>query len=84
MDFLSQRERGVVSCKVFLLSPLQSTSSRTVETVRGCVSLKKYKSQGKAVETTMNSKEKKLSRLLSGFRPRIRPLVSTQKVPYGC
>jgi hypothetical protein len=25
--------------------------------VRGCVSLKKYKSQGKAVEVTVNSKE---------------------------
>jgi hypothetical protein len=28
-----------------------------LETVRGCVSLKKYKSQGKAVEVTVNSKE---------------------------
>ncbi len=27
------------------------------ETVRGCVSLKKKKSQGKAVEVTVNSKE---------------------------
>ncbi len=32
------------------------------------MSLKKYKSQGKAVEVTVNS-----LRLLSGFRPRIRP-----------
>ncbi len=32
-------------------------SNWTVETVRGCVSLKKYKSQGKAVELTLNSNE---------------------------
>ncbi len=37
----------------FLISSLQCT----VETVRGGVSLKKYKSQGKAVEVTVNSKE---------------------------
>jgi hypothetical protein len=41
------------------------------ETVKGCVSLKKYKSQGKAVELTVNNKE--ALRLLSKFRPRIRP-----------
>jgi hypothetical protein len=29
----------------------------TVETVRGCVSLKKKKFQGKAVEVTVNSEE---------------------------
>ncbi len=34
-------------------------SNWTVETVRGCVSLKKYKSQGKAVEVTVNSKKKR-------------------------
>ncbi len=34
------------------LSPLQC---RTVETVRGCVSLKKQKSQGKAVKLSANS-----------------------------
>ncbi len=32
-------------------------SNWSVETVRGCVSLKKYKSQGKAVEVAMNRKE---------------------------
>ncbi len=32
-------------------------SNWTVETVIGCVSLKKYKSQGKAVDVTVNSKE---------------------------
>jgi hypothetical protein len=42
---------------VFLLCPLQCTV--TVETVRGCVSLKKQKSHGKAVEVTVNSKEEK-------------------------
>jgi hypothetical protein len=32
-------------------------SNWTVETLRGCVSLKKYKSQGKTVEVTVNSKK---------------------------
>jgi hypothetical protein len=36
---------------------LYSVQQRTVETVTGCVSLKKWKSQGKAVEMTFNSKE---------------------------
>ncbi len=57
MDFLNHREGGVVFLgfyQVFLLSPLQY---HTAETVRGCVSLKKQKSQGKAVEVTVNSKE---------------------------
>ncbi len=53
MDFLNHREGGMIFYQVFLLSPLQCT----VETVRGCVSLKKYKSQGKAVKVTVNSKE---------------------------
>jgi hypothetical protein len=43
----------MVFYQVFLISPLQCK----VETVRGCVSLKKYKSQGKAVEVTVNSKD---------------------------
>ncbi len=43
----------MVFFQVFLLSPLQCT-----ETVRGCVSSKKLKSQGKAVEVAVNSKEK--------------------------
>ena len=37
-------------------SPLIYPSSE-VETVRGFISVKKYKSQGKAVEVTVNSKE---------------------------
>ena len=37
------------------------------------MNLKKYKSQGKAVEVTMFNKEEIL-RLLSGFRPIIQPL----------
>ncbi len=53
MDFLKHREGGMVFYQAFLLSPLQCT----VETVRGCVSLKKYKSQGKAIEVIVNSKE---------------------------
>jgi hypothetical protein len=35
-------------------------SDRTVETVRGCLSMKKYKSQGKPVEVTVKSKGKTL------------------------
>ncbi len=59
IDLLNYREGGMVFYQVFLLSPLQCTvySNWTVEPVRGCVSLKKYKSQGKAVEVTVNSKE---------------------------
>jgi hypothetical protein len=37
-------------------APFSSTMDRNL-TVRGCVSLKKYKSQGKAVEVTVKSKE---------------------------
>ncbi len=44
--------------QVFLLYPLQCTVTK-LETVRGCVSLKKYKSQGKAVAVTVSSKEEK-------------------------
>ncbi len=43
------------------------------ETARGCLSLKKSKSQGKAVEVTVNNKEDTIQ-TLSGFRPRIQPL----------
>ncbi len=57
VDFLNQRrEGGMVFYQVFLLSPSQC-AAWTVETIRGCVSLKKYKSQGKAAEVTVNSKE---------------------------
>ncbi len=48
-------------------------SNFTTEIVRGCVCLKKQKSRGKAVEVTRIAR-KKLLRILSGFRPRIRPL----------
>ncbi len=60
MDFLNHREGGMVLYRVFLLSPLQ---------LRGCVNLKKYISEGKAVEVTVNSKEENSLRLFSGFRP---------------
>ncbi len=50
MDFLNHSEGGLAFYQVFLLSPL-------AETVRGCVSLKKYKSQGKDVEVTVNNME---------------------------
>jgi hypothetical protein len=36
---------------------LYSVQQRTIETVRGFVSLKEYISQGKAIEVTVNSKE---------------------------
>jgi hypothetical protein len=48
MDFLNQK--GVWFSVRF--PPFSFT-----ETVRGCGSLKKYKSQGKAVEVTVNNKE---------------------------
>jgi hypothetical protein len=52
----------MVFYQVFLLSPSQCAihcNISTVETVRGCVSLKKkFISQGKGVEVTVNSKEK--------------------------
>jgi hypothetical protein len=57
MDFLNQRETGMVVLSGF--SPFSFT-----ESVRGCVSLKKYKFQGIGGN---------ILRLLSGFRPRIRP-----------
>ncbi len=44
----------MVFYQVFLLSPFSFT-----ETVRGCVSLAKWKSQGKTAEVTVNSKEEK-------------------------
>ncbi len=42
---------------------------------RNCKRLREFEEieyQGKAVEVTVNGKEEKLFRLLSGFRPRIR------------
>ncbi len=73
MDFLNHREGSVVSFQVFLLSPLQCTVTHcTVETVRGCVILKKYKSQGTAVGD-FEQQGGKLFRILSEFRPRIWP-----------
>ncbi len=58
MDFLNHREGCMVFYQVFLLSPIQCTVAELYKYVRGCVSLKKLKSQGKAVEVTENSKEK--------------------------
>jgi hypothetical protein len=56
MDLLNHKEGGMV----FLLSPLQCTVTEIEihkrllkfknKNIRGCASLKKYKSQGKAVE----------------------------------
>jgi hypothetical protein len=46
MDLLNHRKGGMLFYQVFLLSPLQS-QYRTEEIVRGCVSLKKNKSQSR-------------------------------------
>jgi hypothetical protein len=50
LDFLNHRERGIGFLSGF--PPFSFT-----ETVRGCVSLAKWKSQGKTAEVTVNSKE---------------------------
>jgi hypothetical protein len=49
----------VVWLSIFPPFFLTVCNNLTVETVRGCVSLKKFKSQGKAVEVTMNRKTPK-------------------------
>ncbi len=56
MDILNHREGGMVFDKVFFLSPLQCTVTE-LEPLIGWKSLEKYKSQGKAEELTVNSKE---------------------------
>ncbi len=64
LDFLNHRGRGYgfladfppVSFTVYSVQCTVYTNG-TVVIVRGSVSLKKYKSQGKAVEVTVNSKE---------------------------
>ncbi len=57
MDFLNhKREGGMVFCNLFLLSPLQCTVIELWKYARGCVCVKKQKSQGKAVEETVNSR----------------------------
>ncbi len=52
MDFLQHWEAGMIFCQVLLFSFFTMYSNWTVLTVRGCVSLKKYNSQVKAVEVT--------------------------------
>jgi hypothetical protein len=74
MDFLNHREGGMVFYKFFLLSPLQCMYSNFTETARGCVSLKKYKYKGKAVEVTVYTVTRKKTFKIF-FRPRIRPLI---------
>ncbi len=56
MDILNHRQWGMVFYKFLFLSPLQCTVTE-LETARGCKSSKKQKSQGRAVELTVNSKE---------------------------
>jgi hypothetical protein len=72
MDFLDHREVGMVFYQAFLLSPLQCSVMKCGQTVRGCVSLKKYKSQGKAVE--FNVERRKTLKTFVWICPRIRPL----------
>jgi hypothetical protein len=57
LNFLNNREGGIVFYQVSLPFNFTVYINSTVETVRGCVSLRKYKSQGKAVEVTVNTKE---------------------------
>ncbi len=64
MDFLNHREEGMVFHQVFLLAPLQCTVTDMYKYVRGCVSFKEYKSQGKIEEVSVNSNEEKPLRLL--------------------
>ncbi len=82
MDFLKHGEGGMVFgvwfSMVFLLSPLQCTCSKfTGEIVRGCVSLKKYKSQGRAVEAegckemSSNLADQKRPRIWAQMRARV-------------
>ncbi len=82
MDFLNQKEGLLFSIRFSLLSPLQCTVQQTVETERGCVSLKKYKSDAKLNKWLNSTEENSLYlMLLSGFHPRIRPLVSSPPLP---
>ncbi len=53
--------------QVFLLSLLQCTVTELKKCVRSCVRLKKYKSQSKAVEVTVNSKEENSKDFCLGF-----------------
>ena len=69
--FLKPKGRGCGFLSGFPPFSLTVYSNWTVETVRGCVSLKKHKSQGKALEVTVWIARRKLLRLLSEFRPRI-------------
>ncbi len=57
MDFLNQREGGFLSGLPPFSFTVYCTVTELYDTVRGCVSLKKYKYQGKAIELTVNSKE---------------------------
>ncbi len=57
MDFLNHREGGHYFLSGFPPFSLQYTVTLLQKYVRGCVCLKKYKSQGKAVEA--NRKKEK-------------------------
>ncbi len=55
--FIKPYGKGHVFLSGFPPFSFTAYSNWTVEPVKGCVSLKKYKSQGKAVEVTVNRKE---------------------------
>jgi hypothetical protein len=57
ISFLKPQGRGHGFLSGFPPFSLTVYNNWTVETVRGCMSLKKYKLQGKAVEMTVKSKE---------------------------
>ncbi len=75
LDFLilNHREEGMVFYQVFLYSPLQCTATKLKKYLRGCVSQKKQKSKGKAVEMTVNSWISSLERELQGIWAAIVP-----------
>jgi hypothetical protein len=60
MDFLYTIGKGYGFLSGFHTFFFTVHNNRTLETIRGCVSLKKYKSQGKAVQVTVNSKEENI------------------------
>jgi hypothetical protein len=55
VDFLNHREGDMVSLSGISIFSFTVYSNGTVETGRGCVSLKKKKSKGKTVKVTVNN-----------------------------
>jgi hypothetical protein len=61
MDFLKPKRKGNDFLSGFPPLSFTVSSNRNLETLRGRLSLKKLKSQGRAVEVTVNSKEENSS-----------------------